>query len=165
VLRVPVVGGIFRRFAITQFTRSLGTLLGEERRSFGARECVRPIGNGSSRARSPSRPKVREGGELWRSLDETGNLTDLTIEMIQGGRVFGSPRGMLASVSEFYDEEIDMLLARVISFVEPAILVIMGRGHRDDPAVGLSSDVPTHVGHQVVRCSDMPNRIQRQAGP
>ena len=33
---------------------------------------------------------------------------------------------MLSSVSEFYDEEIDVLLARVISFVEPAILVIMG---------------------------------------
>ncbi len=33
---------------------------------------------------------------------------------------------MLSSVSEFYDEEIETLLARVISFVEPVILVIMG---------------------------------------
>jgi type IV pilus assembly protein PilC len=33
---------------------------------------------------------------------------------------------MLTSVSDFYDEEIDLLLGRVISFVEPAILVIMG---------------------------------------
>jgi len=29
-------------------------------------------------------------------------------------------------VSDFYDEEIDVRLARVISFVEPIILVVMG---------------------------------------
>jgi len=33
---------------------------------------------------------------------------------------------MLNSTAEFYDEEIDAQLARVVSFVEPAVLVIMG---------------------------------------
>jgi type IV pilus assembly protein PilC len=128
VLRVPVVGGIFRRFAITQFTRSLGTLLG------GGTPLVPALENASdaignrfvSRKVAEVVPKVREGGELWRSLDETGIFTDLTIEMIKVGESSGALEEMLASVSEFYDEEIDMLLARVISFVEPAILVIMG---------------------------------------
>ena len=46
--------------------------------------------------------------------------------MIKVGESSGALEEMLASVSEFYDEEIDLLLARVISFVEPAILVIMG---------------------------------------
>ncbi len=46
--------------------------------------------------------------------------------MIKVGESSGALEEMLSSVSEFYDEEIDLLLARVISFVEPAILVIMG---------------------------------------
>jgi type IV pilus assembly protein PilC len=46
--------------------------------------------------------------------------------MIKVGESSGALEEMLASVSEFYDEEIDLMLARVISFVEPAILVIMG---------------------------------------
>ncbi len=71
-------------------------------------------------------PKVREGQELWKSLEETGIFTDLTIEMIKVGEASGALEEMLSSVSEFYEEEIDLLLARVISFVEPAILVIMG---------------------------------------
>ena len=71
-------------------------------------------------------PKVREGRELWKTLEETGIFTDLTIEMIKVGESSGALEEMLSSVSEFYDEEIDLLLARVISFVEPAILVIMG---------------------------------------
>jgi type IV pilus assembly protein PilC len=128
ILRLPIVGGIFRRFAITQFTRSLGTLLGGGTPLVPALEnSADAIGNRSvSRRVQEVVPKVREGQELWRTLEATGIFTDLTIEMIKVGEASGALEEMLASVSDFYDEEIDLLLARVISFVEPAILVIMG---------------------------------------
>ena len=127
-LRIPVVGGIFRRFAITQFTRSLSTLLG------GGTPLVPSLENASeaignrfvSRRVRDVVPRVREGGELWRALEATGMFTNLTIEMIKVGESTGALEEMLSSVSEFYDEEIDVLLARVISFVEPVILVVMG---------------------------------------
>jgi len=127
-LKMPIVGGIFRRFAITQFTRSLGTLLGGGTPLVPALEnAAEAIGNRSvSRQVASVIPKVREGGELWKALDQTGIFTDLTIEMIKVGESSGALEEMLGAVSEFYDEEIDLLLARVISFVEPAILVIMG---------------------------------------
>ena len=109
------------------------------------------IGNRSvSRKVASVVPKVREGRELWKALEATGIFTDLTIEMIKVGESSGALEEMLAAVSEFYDEEIDLLLARVISFVEPAILVHHGRRHRDDPPVGLSAHVPPDVGDQVV---------------
>jgi type IV pilus assembly protein PilC len=127
-LKVPIVGGIFRRFAITQFTRSLSTLLGGGTPLVPALEnAAEAIGNRSVSSQVAAVvPKVREGGELWRALEQTGIFTDLTIEMIKVGESSGALEEMLTAVSEFYDEEIDLLLARVISFVEPAILVIMG---------------------------------------
>jgi type IV pilus assembly protein PilC len=128
LLKIPVLGGIFRRFSITQFTRSLATLLG------GGTPLVPALENASAAVGNrfvSSRiadviPRVREGGELWQALEGTGIFTGLTIEMIKVGEASGALEEMLSSVSEFYDEEIDLLLARVISFVEPAILVIMG---------------------------------------
>jgi type IV pilus assembly protein PilC len=128
MLKLPIVGGIFRRFAITQFTRSLGTLLGGGTPLVPALEnAADAIGNRSvSRKVASVVPKVREGRELWRALEATGIFTDLTIEMIKVGESSGALEEMLSAVSEFYDEEIDLLLARVISFVEPAILVLMG---------------------------------------
>jgi type IV pilus assembly protein PilC len=128
MLKVPVLGGIFRRFAITQFTRSLGTLLGGGTPLVPSLEnSADAIGNRAvSRKVQEVVPKVREGQELWKSLEDTGIFTDLTIEMIKVGEASGALEEMLSSVSEFYEEEIDLLLARVISFVEPAILVIMG---------------------------------------
>jgi type IV pilus assembly protein PilC len=122
------VGGIFRRFSISQFTRSLGTLLGGGTPLVPALEnAADAIGNRSVSLKVMEVvPKVREGRELWRALDQTGIFTDLTIEMIKVGESSGALEEMLSSVSEFYDEEIDVMLARVISFVEPAILVLMG---------------------------------------
>ncbi len=128
LLKAPFVGGILTRFAITQFTRSLATLLG------GGTPLVPSIENAAEAIgnRHVSRhvrevvPRVREGGELWHALEDTGIFTSLTVEMIKVGETSGALEEMLSSVSDFYDEEIDMLLARVISFVEPAILVVMG---------------------------------------
>jgi type IV pilus assembly protein PilC len=128
ILKLPVIGGIFRRFSISQFTRSLGTLLGGGTPLVPALEnAAEAIGNRSISLKvAEVVPKVREGRELWKALEQTGIFTDLTIEMIKVGESSGALEEMLSSVSEFYDEEIDVLLARVISFVEPAILVLMG---------------------------------------
>jgi type IV pilus assembly protein PilC len=127
-LKLPFVGRIFQRFAITQFTRSLATLLGGGTPLVPALEnAADAIGNQHvSRKVREVVPRVREGGELWQALDATGIFTNLTIEMIKVGETSGALEEMLSSVSEFYDEEIDTLLGRVITIVEPAILVIMG---------------------------------------
>lgn len=128
ILKIPVVGGIFQRFAITQFTRSLATLLGGGTPLVPALEnAAAAVGNRYvSRRVAEVIPRVREGGELWKALEGTGIFTNLTIEMVKVGEASGALEEMLSSVSDFYDEEIDLLLGRVISFVEPAILVIMG---------------------------------------
>lgn len=128
VLKIPVVGGILSRFAISQFTRSLATLLAGGTPLVPSLEsATEAIGNRhvARRVRDVV-PRVREGGELWRALETTGIFTDLTIEMVKVGEASGALEDMLTSVSDFYDDEIDVLLSRVISFVEPAILVIMG---------------------------------------
>jgi type IV pilus assembly protein PilC len=128
VLKIPVVGGIFQRFAITQFTRSLAALLGGGTPLVPALEnAAAAVGNRYvSRHIAEVIPRVREGGELWKALEATGIFTNLTIEMVKVGEASGALEEMLSSISDFYDDEIDLLLARVISFVEPAILVLMG---------------------------------------
>jgi type IV pilus assembly protein PilC len=128
LLKLPFLGGLFRRFAITQFTRSLATLLGGGTPLVPSLEnAAEAIGNRhiAKRVRDVV-PKVREGGELWQALESTGIFTNLTIEMIKVGETSGALEEMLTAVSDFYDEEIEVLLARVITLVEPAILVMMG---------------------------------------
>lgn len=128
LLKIPFAGGIFRRFSISQFTRSLATLLSGGTPLVPSLETAsEAIGNRYvSQKIAGTVPRVREGGELHRALEDTGMMTNLTIEMVKVGESSGALEEMLNSASEFYDEEIDALLARVISFVEPAVLVVMG---------------------------------------
>jgi type IV pilus assembly protein PilC len=69
---------------------------------------------------------VREGAELWRSLEETGSFTSLAVEMIKVGEATGALEEMLTNVSDFYDEAIEARLQRIVTLIEPIILVVMG---------------------------------------
>jgi type IV pilus assembly protein PilC len=127
-LRIPLSGGILHRFAIMQFTQSLGTLLS------GGTPMVPSIEIASQSVTNLSMSSkifgivqnVREGEPLWRSLENTGAMSDLAVEMIKVGESTGALTEMLGNVSEFYDEEIESRLTRMVSAIEPMILVFMG---------------------------------------
>ncbi len=127
-LQIPLVGGVLHRFAIMQFTQSLGTLLGGGTPMVPAIE----IASQSVANRLISTKvfeivqQVREGEPLWRSLEATGVISDLAVEMIKVGESTGALTEMLGNVSEFYDEEIEARLQRMVAAIEPIILVFMG---------------------------------------
>ncbi len=128
LLRLPLVGGILHQFALSQFARALATLVGAGTPVVPALE----ISSGAIANRKIAGavasvvPRVREGTELWRSLEETGEFTSLAVEMIKVGEATGALEEMLVNVSDFYDEAIDVSLQRLISLIEPIILVVMG---------------------------------------
>lgn len=127
-IHLPFVGGIFHRVALMQFTQSLGTLLGGGTPMVPALEIAsQSITNQLVATRVYGIVQnVREGEPLWRSLETTGVISDLAVEMIKVGESTGALTEMLNNVSEFYDEEIEARLARVVTAIEPIILVIMG---------------------------------------
>jgi type IV pilus assembly protein PilC len=128
LLSLPVVGRILHQFALSQFSRALATLVGAGTPVVPALEIsAGSIGNRRiSEAVTSVVPKVREGAELWRSLEQTGEFTSLTVEMIKVGEATGALEDMLTSVSEFYDDSIEAALQKLINLIEPIILVVMG---------------------------------------
>ncbi|HMA29492.1 MAG TPA: type II secretion system F family protein [Thermoanaerobaculia bacterium] len=128
LLRLPLVGAILQQFALSQFSRSLATLVGAGTPLVPALE----IASGAVANRRVSGavaavvPRVREGSELWRSLEETGIFTSLAVEMIKVGEATGALEEMLTNVSDFYDEAIEARLQRIVTLIEPIILVVMG---------------------------------------
>src|SRR5882762_8006617 len=127
-LNLPLAGGILHRFAIMQFTQSLGTLLAGGTPMVPAIEIASQSITNQSVARKIFGivQNVREGEPLWRSLENTRALSDLAVEMIKVGESSGALTEMLGNVSEFYDEEIESRLTRMVAAIEPLILVFMG---------------------------------------
>ncbi|MGK2859228.1 MAG: type II secretion system F family protein, partial [Thermoanaerobaculia bacterium] len=127
-LRIPFVGGIFADFSVMQFTQSIGTLLAGGTPMVPAIEiAANAVTNRYVAARIGSiAQRVREGEPVWRSLEDTGVMSDLAIEMIKVGESTGAIVEMLANTSEFYDEVIEAKLSRMVALIEPVILVVLG---------------------------------------
>ncbi len=128
MVRVPVIGGVFHRFAASRFTRTLGTLIaGGIPVVTALGMSARAVGNRVFEAKLLDvERKVREGSSLWESLEATGLFNDIAIEMTRVGESTGSLHDMLTNVSDFYDEEIETRIATIMVFLEPMMLVLMG---------------------------------------
>ncbi len=126
-MRIPIVGGVIHDYAQNRFTRTLGTLVAGGIPLVTSLELsARAVGNAVfEKELLGVAGKVREGQSLWESLERTGLITDIAVEMIKVGESTGSLEEMLDHASEFMDEEIDYRLTRVVALIEPLMLIFM----------------------------------------
>ncbi len=127
-LSIPVVGRLAHLFSASQFTRSLGVLLGGGTPMVPALETsTTSISNSYiSKLFHGCVKEVQEGRPLSDSLDDTGMMPPLALAMIRVGESTGALPEMLEHSSGFFDEEIEFALARLVTLFEPLILVVMG---------------------------------------
>jgi type IV pilus assembly protein PilC len=124
---LPLIGETITKFQFAQFCRTLSTLLA------GGTPLVQALetAGGAIRSRLISgaithgAQLVREGQSLHNSLVSTGLVPDLALEMIEVGEASGSLSPMLASVAEFYEDDVNTHLANLVALIEPAILIFM----------------------------------------
>jgi len=128
VLGIPTVGPIAQKFATSQATRTLATLLGGGIPLVNAIDVsARSISNQYLASElTAAAQQVREGRALASAMMQSGAFPDVAIKMVEVGESTGALQEMLNSLSEFYDEEIETSLTRFITIVEPALLVLMG---------------------------------------
>jgi type IV pilus assembly protein PilC len=127
-LRTPVVGEIWIKYQVAQFARVLGTLLvggiplmqalDTASSSLGTRLLKKTLGEAGK--------MVKEGQSLSSSLTKTKIFPGLSIDMIEVGESTGALPQMLASVAEFYEDDVNTRMSASLSLIEPAIMIFMG---------------------------------------
>jgi len=128
LLDLPFAGTVLRLFATSQLTRSLSTLVAGGIPLVQAIDiAARSIGNRFlGETLLPVAERVREGKSFAASLEGTGQVSNLTVEMAKVGEATGSLAEMLANVADFCDEEISNRLEIMLSMLTPVVLVAMG---------------------------------------
>jgi type IV pilus assembly protein PilC len=126
--RLPVIGDTVLKFQVSQFMRTLATLLsGGTPLVAGLQTAGDAIDSQLLRGSvAEATQMVREGQALHSALGSRGVMPELALDMIEVGESSGALAPMLNSVAEFYDEEVNLRLAALVSVIEPAILVFMG---------------------------------------
>ena len=127
-LQIPLVGQIFHYFSLSEFCRSLATLVAGGIPLVSALDTsVKAVGNTQIRTRiAPVIDEVRQGQSFNESLERTEVVPHIAINMIKVGETTGSLDEMLYSVSDYFDEKVETRVTRLLTLVEPIMLVVMG---------------------------------------
>jgi type IV pilus assembly protein PilC len=126
--RLPVVGDTMLKFQVAQFSRTLSTLLtGGTPLVAGLQTAADTISSKLVRGTvGQATQMVREGESLHGALATTGVMPPLALDMIEVGESSGALAPMLTSVAEFYEDEVNLKLATMVSLIEPFMLIFMG---------------------------------------
>ncbi len=127
-VKVPLLGDIWIKYQVAQFSRVLGTLLtGGIPLVQGLETAADSLGTPLLRKTLDKAGKsVREGQSLSSSLAATGIFPELSVDMIEVGESTGALPAMLTSVAEFYEEDVNTKMTAALSLIEPAIMIFMG---------------------------------------
>jgi len=126
--RLPVIGDTMLKFQVAQFSRTLATLLtGGTPLVAGLQTASDSIGSKLVRGTvGQATQMVREGESLHVALASKGVMPPLALDMIEVGESSGALAPMLTSVAEFYEDEVNLKLAAMVSLIEPMMLIFMG---------------------------------------
>jgi len=127
-LKTPLVGEIWIKYQVAQFSRVLGTLL------VGGIPLMQALETASSSLGSrllkttlaDSGKMVKEGQSLSSALVKTKVFPGLAIDMIEVGESTGALPQMLQSVAEFYEDDVNTRMTASLQLIEPAIMIFMG---------------------------------------
>jgi type II secretory pathway component PulF len=127
-LKLPLFGRLNLKSAISRFSRTTATLLQGGVTLFEAMNIARDVVGNEVLARGADfvRDGMREGQSFAGRLKDSGVFPPLLVHMAAVGEETGDLQGVLLTVSDTYDVEVEATLKSVISLLEPIIIVVIG---------------------------------------
>ena len=126
-LRLPILGDIQRKSAVSRFSRTLGTLVTSGVPILQALNITRDTAGNVviSRAIEKVHEAVKEGESIVTPLQASGVFPAMVISMVDVGEETGQLPEMLMKVAEVYDDEVDNAVGALTSVLEPIMIVIL----------------------------------------
>jgi type IV pilus assembly protein PilC len=127
-LKVPILGAILSKTSIARFTRTLGTLISAGVPILDAINITKETSGNEvfARALVKVHDAIREGESMADPLRATKVCDAIVVNMIDVGEETGDLDKMLLKVADNYDADVDVLVASLISILEPVMVVVLG---------------------------------------
>jgi type IV pilus assembly protein PilC len=126
-LKMPILGDIQRKSAVSRFSRTLGTLVTSGVPILQALNITRDTAGNVviSHAIEKVHEAVKEGETIVTPLQASGVFPNMVISMVDVGEETGQLPEMLLKVADVYDDEVDNAVTALTSILEPIMIVIL----------------------------------------
>jgi type IV pilus assembly protein PilC len=126
-LVMPVVGPVFRKLAISRFSRTLGTLVSSGVPILQALNIVKETAGNVvvGQVVSTVHERVKEGDPIAPALKASGVFPAMVAGMVDVGEQTGALPEMLMKIADNYDDEVDNFVSAMTSLLEPIMIVFL----------------------------------------
>jgi type IV pilus assembly protein PilC len=128
VLKLPILGLLMRKIAVARFCRTLSTLLASGVSILEALDITaKTAGNAViEQAIQTTRTSIERGETIAAPLKETAVFPPMVVQMIGVGEATGALDTMLSKIADFYEEEVDVAVAGLLTLMEPLMIAVLG---------------------------------------
>jgi len=126
-LKLPAVGPVISKVAISRFTRTLGTLVSSGVPILQALTIVKETAGNVVIANAVAKihESVKEGETITAPLESSGVFPPMVCSMVDVGEQTGAMPEMLMRIADDYDEQVDNSVAAMTSLLEPIMIVFL----------------------------------------
>jgi type IV pilus assembly protein PilC len=127
-LSVPILGQITSKTSVARFSRTLGTLLSAGVPILEALNITSETSGNAVFARAIGKVHdgIREGESFADPLRAAKVVEPMVVNMIDVGEETGELDKMLTKVADTYDDEVETLVASMVSLLEPVMVITLG---------------------------------------
>lgn len=128
LLRLPVVGPLVHKTVVARVARTLATLLRSGVPLMRSLETVEKVAGNTIAAReiAAARANIREGERMAPVLVKSAIFPPMAASMIAVGEESGALDDLLEKLAAFYEREVEAMIARLSSLIEPLLIAGVG---------------------------------------
>ena len=128
ILQAPVFGELIRKSSIARFTRTLSTLVSSGVPILDALLITAKTSGNKvvERAILATRLSISEGNTISEPLVQSKVFPPMVCQMIAVGESTGALDSMLQKIAEFYEDEVDNMVANLTTLMEPMVILFLG---------------------------------------
>jgi type IV pilus assembly protein PilC len=127
-LKLPVMGQLTNRVSVTRWTRTLGTLISAGVPILDAITVTRDTAGNEvfSNMLNNVHNSIRQGDTFAGPLRQSKTVDLIVANMVAVGEETGDLDKMLLKVADNFDEQVDVLVASLMSMLEPIMIIVLG---------------------------------------
>ena len=129
-LKIPFVGDLFRKLYLSRIADTLHTQLSAAIPIIRALEITSEVVDNAvyESAIAAAADEVKSGSSIADAFARSPYIPGLMIQMINVGEESGELGTLLETMARFYRREVSTSVERLVSLIEPALIIILGLG-------------------------------------
>ena len=128
LLKLPIFGSIFNQSILSKFGKTFGILIGSGVSVIETMHLVKKVVDNRvyELAIENSANQIENGSSISDALKLTGIFPGVLIQLMNTGEETGEIDKLANKASEFYAKQVDAIVDRLTSIIEPALIILIG---------------------------------------